>query len=132
MKTPQATSELGRRKALAAVLIAAGFVLIATSFILPSKGSQRAAWSTDQAKQYQAASSKLHSLSHEIATAKPDRQAAIRDDLHEARAEYASLRNDLDAALSRPRRSAWTLRIIGLISVAIGGVLLFRLPESDE
>jgi hypothetical protein len=122
-------NKLAWRKALAAILIVAGIGVIATSFVWPGKSSQRGAWSTEQAKQYQAAAGRLHSLSHQMANAKPGRDVTVRKDFEVAKVEYDALRGDLDAALSRPRRWAWTMRVCGMLAVFVGGVLLFTLPK---
>jgi len=100
--------------------------------VLPSKASRRGAWSDDQAKQYQASAIKLHGLSHEVAHAKSDQEAAVRKELKAAQAEYDVLRGDLESALGRPQRLAWVLRFGGLLFVMVGGGLLFMLPESNR
>ena len=132
MTPPLTTGEHGPRKTLAAILVVVGAGLIALSFVWPGESSQRGAWSYEQAKQYQAAASKLHSLSHEMAHAEPDREAVVRAELKTAKAEYDSLRGDLDSALSRPQRWAWMMRLGGLFAVFFGGVLLFTLPKNDN
>lgn len=123
--------ELAGRKSPATVLIVVGVAMIAVSFVWPTKASQRGAWSLEQAMRYQAATMKLHGLSHDVAHATPDREAAVREELNEARADYDALRKDLDAALSRPRRWAWLLRAAGILTLLLGGARLFTLPADD-
>jgi hypothetical protein len=123
--------ERPRHTAFAALLIIAGAGVIAISFVWPGKSSQRDAWSLEQAKQYQAAASKLHKLLDEKTNAKPGRDVTVRKKLETAEAEYNALRGDLDSAMSRPQRWAWTMRVVGMIAVVIGGALLFALPKDQ-
>jgi hypothetical protein len=124
--------DAARHKALAALLIVAGVGVISISFVWPTRATQRRAWSLEQAKQYQAASSKLHGLLHEKANAQPGRDVTVRKQLDSAKAEYDALRRDLDSAMSRPQRWAWMLRLGGMLAVFLGGVLLFTLPKDRE
>jgi hypothetical protein len=130
--TTARTNESARPKALSALLIAAGVGVIAISFVWPTRATQRRAWSMEQAKQYKAAAGKLHSLSHEITHADANREAAVRQELNTAQAEYDALRRDLDAALSRPRRWAWIMRSAGILAICIGGAVLFTLPKDES
>jgi hypothetical protein len=129
--TPPASSR-GWQKALAAGLIVAGITLIALSFFWPGKSSRRGAWSDAQAEQYQAASLKLHGLSHDIAHAPPQRKQEVDEELKKARAEYDAIRAELDAALSRPQRLGWMLRFAGLACLLAGSGYLFLLPEAGD
>lgn len=124
-------SELARHQGLAALLIFIGVGCIAASFVWPTSASRGRGWSNEQAKQYQATAGKLHGLSHEIAHAEADREAAVREELQKARAEYDDLREELDAAISQPRRWAWILRVGGVLAVCLGGVLLYTRPQTE-
>jgi hypothetical protein len=112
-------------------LILVGVAVIALSFVWPTNASQRGGWSLEQARRYQAAAIKLHGLSHDVAHASADREAAIRAELNSAKTEYGALRNDLDAAISRPRRWSWILRTAGILALILGGTRLFTLPKDD-
>jgi len=124
--------ELAGRKSPATVLIVVGMAMIALSFAWPTKASQRGAWSLEQAQRYQAAAIKLHGLSHDVADASPDSEAAVRAELNQARTEYDALRNDLDAAISRPRRWSWLLKAAGILVLLLGCAHLFMLPTDDS
>jgi hypothetical protein len=128
----QPTSSRGWQKTLAALLVVAGVAMIALSFAWPGKSSRRGAWSDAQAEQYQAASLKLHGLSHDIAHAEPDRKQAVDAELKKAKAEYDALRDKLDAARSRPQRLGWILRFAGLACLLLGSGALFLLPEAGD
>ena len=110
---------------LAAGLLALGILLLAVSFFWPGQSVSRAAWSPEQAKAYQAASVKLHSLSQEtVATAGSNNEKAIRAKLAQAEAEYKAIRSQLDSAIDRPKHITLALRIAGSL-MAIAGLTLF-------
>jgi hypothetical protein len=130
-------NKFGWPQSLAAVLIVIGLATIAASFVLPAASSRRAAWSDEQAKQYQAASIKLHSLSHEAVHAEEshdDESEAIQGELKKAQAEFDALRGDLESAMGRPKRLAWLLRVGGVLLVLGASAAIYRLPapEPDE
>jgi predicted negative regulator of RcsB-dependent stress response len=110
------------RTALAIALIAVGLLLVVASVVMPASATGGTYWSREQAKQYQAASVKLHSLSHTAANAAPEKQQQLRKDLQDAEKEYALRRADLDAAIGRPHRVITILRVAGIALVAAGGV----------
>jgi Flp pilus assembly protein TadB len=121
------------RQVLAAVLLIAAIGLIGWSFVLPSASSRRAAWSQEQALEYQAASIKLHSLSHEFAhEARKGNEEALRPALDKADAEFEALRAELESAMGRPRRVVWLLRFGGVLLAAGGAAILFLLPPPDH
>jgi hypothetical protein len=124
-------SKFDWRKSLAALLVLIGLGTIALSFLSPGKTSQQQAWSDTQAQQYQATSAKLHALSHEISHATPEQKQAVQDQLNKTQAEYNALRGELESAIARPNRVAWAMRIAGLLCVAVGGGILYYLPDSD-
>ena len=72
---PQHSSDW--RTALAIALIAVGLLLVVASVIMPASAAGGTNWSPEQAKQYQAASVKLHSLSHTAATRHTRKAAGI-------------------------------------------------------
>jgi hypothetical protein len=98
---------------------------------MPASVTRSGAWTSEQAKQYQSASSKLHGLSHKLVHANPEEQRAVRDELRQAKAEYDGLRSQLDSARSRPQRWSWALRIAGILAFCIGGALLYTSPEPE-
>ncbi len=117
------------RPILSIVLLIVGIALIAWSFIWASIATGSSTWSQEQARKYQAAATKLHSLSHQYAQeAARGNEAAVRDDLDKARAEYQSLRGELESAIGRPRYIAWMLRLAGLLLLIGGVVSLLMLP----
>ncbi len=131
-------NKFGWPQSLAAVLIVIGPAMIAASFVLPVAPSRRAGWSDEQARQYQAASIKLHSLSHEAAhAAESNGDAAVQGELKKAQTEYDVLRGELESAMGWPKRLAWLLRFGGVLLVLGGGAVLYYLPppsrdEDDE
>jgi hypothetical protein len=106
-------------------------LLIAVSFVWPTDSIRRGAWSPEQAKQYQDASKKLHSLSHDMAHAHGDKEGDVRKEFGLAKAEYDALRRDLDSAISRPSRWTWIMRFAGMLAAVFGGILLYRLPPEE-
>jgi hypothetical protein len=106
--------------------VIAGLVLFAVSFIWPAASTQSAAWSTERAVEYQSASSNLHRLSHEYArTAGTEESKQVQAELDKAKSEFATLSEDLESAIARPKRLAWYLRIGAAILVAIGAAGIF-------
>src|SRR3954464_7739875 len=83
---------------LAALCITGGIVILLTSLLWPNKSTSHSNWSLEQAKQYQAASVKLHSLSHASLHADPgtDPQTA-RKELQQAEDDYQAIRSQLDS-----------------------------------
>ena len=127
-------NRFGWPQSLAAILMVLGLAATVASFLLPTSSTRRAAWSDAQARKYQAASIKLHSLSHEAAhideasghTSKE--HAAVHDELAKAQVEYDVLRGELDSALGRPKRLAWLLRTGGILALVFGGAIIYLLP----
>jgi hypothetical protein len=103
-----------------------GCFLIAVSLIWPFSSTNHTGWSPEQAKQYQAASVKLHSLSHAAMHPTPDTDLkAQRKELEQAQEDYSAIRSQLDSAIAWPRQVAITMRIGGTLLGAIGAYLLF-------
>jgi hypothetical protein len=123
--TSNAQPTEGWRAAFPLVLLVGGVVLLLASFFLPSRMLGHGGWSTEDAKRYQAASVKLHTLSHTAVHAKPADQPQMRKDLAEAQSDYESIRKELDSAISGPRRTALTLRILGGLLLVSGGISAF-------
>ncbi len=125
---------VGRWAALFTFLLTGGFVLIALSLFWPGHAVSRASWSQAQAQQYQAASVKLHSLSHASLhpTSGADAQAA-RKALDDARTDYESIRAQLDSAIDAPKRMALIVRAIGVALILAGGIGMyyFRAPSKQ-
>jgi hypothetical protein len=99
-----------------------GLLLVVASVFLPASAVSGTSWSPEQAKQYQAASVKLHSLSQTAASSTPEKQRELRTQLHDAEKEYASRRAELDAAIRRPHRVTTLLRVAGIALAAAGGI----------
>ena len=93
--------KLDWRAALPATPLIVGIVIVVLSLFWP-KGASQSSWSPEQAKKYQAASVELHGLSHSMAHAKPDEQAALNKKLQQAEADYKAIRSQLDSAIDRP------------------------------
>src|SRR5690348_14327597 len=81
----------GWRAAIPLVLLVGGVVLLLASFFLPSSMLGHGGWSTEDAKRYQAASVRLHTLSHTAVHAKPADQPQMRKDLADAQSDYESV-----------------------------------------
>jgi hypothetical protein len=116
-----------RHLSMAAVLLAAGILLLVVSFFWPGQSASRAAWSPEQAKAYQAASLKLHNLSQEtVATAGSNSEKALRERLAQAETEYKAIRSQLDSAIDRPKHITHALRIAGTLMAVAGLTLIYR------
>jgi hypothetical protein len=117
---------LNLRPILCGLAVMAGLVLFAASFVWPASSTGSTAWSTEQAVEYQKASKNLHSLSHKYArTEGTEESKKVRAELDKAQSEFATLSEDLESAIARPKRLAWYLRIGATILVAAGAVALF-------
>jgi hypothetical protein len=120
------TSKLARGEVIAGLLLASGLALVAWSFIWTSVSGRPAGWSQEQAREYQAASAKLHGLSHEyVHESERGNEGAVRAELEQAQAEYDVLRGQLESAMHRPRRIALVMRFGGLLLIVIGAVSLY-------
>src|SRR5829696_2962889 len=116
-----------RQSAWAAILLALGILLFVVSFIWPGRSASRAAWSNEQAKAYDAASIKLHSLSQEtVAAAGANNEKALRSKVAQAEAEYKVLRSQLDSAIERPKYITLALRVFGTLMAVAGLTLIYR------
>ncbi len=114
------------RFGLAAVLIVAGIGLIVLSVFCTGSAVSQANWSPEQAKQYQQASLKLHSLSHEPnTTTDADRQSYHRE-LKQAESEYQAIRARLDSAIDGSETFLRSLRWLGAVLTAFGSFGLYR------
>jgi hypothetical protein len=121
---PRASVNL--RPILCGLAVIVGLVLFAVSFVWPATSTNSTAWSTEQAVEYQSASSNLHRLSHEYArTAGTEKAQQVRAELDKAQSEFATLSDDLESAIARPKRLAWYLRIGAAILVAAGAAGIF-------
>ena len=121
---PRATLNL--RPILSGLAVIAGLVLFAVSFVSPATSTRSAAWSTEQAVEYQSASSNLHRLSHEYARAAgTDEANRVRAELDKAQSEFDVLSDDLESAIARPKRLAWYLRIGACLMVFVGAAGFF-------
>ena len=128
MTDSDSKTELDWRSPLAAVLLASGILLVLLSLFWPSGGVAHSNWSPEQAKKYQEASVKLHSLSHaSVHSSSEVDQAAMRKDLQQAEAEYNAIRTKLDSAIDQPKRFSHMLRWTGIALMAVGGWGLYRL-----
>ena len=131
MAAEQPPKQSAWRQPLAAFLLAGGIAMVAVSFFWPSDSSNRANWSPQQARAYQAASVKLHSMSHETAHAAGSQdEKAVREKFDQAKAEYDALRGELDAAIDSPKNIRYALRIFGSL-VAIAGLALNYVRADD-
>jgi hypothetical protein len=111
---------------LPAALLAGGIALLVASFFWPGQSISRTAWSPEQAKAYQAASVKLHSLSQETAaSAGRNNEKALREKLSKAEADYKAIRTQLDAAIDRPKHVTLFLRICGSLLAIIGLSMIY-------
>jgi hypothetical protein len=118
------------RSLIAIILLISGLGSIAWSFIALNVSTGRTAWSEEQAREYQAASSRLHSLSHQFAQQANRGNETVARQLKQAEADYDSLRGQLESAMARPQRIAILLRVAGLLLLVVGGACLyFGRPE---
>ena len=120
------------RLLLSLALLAGGLALIAWSF-LGAASAKHSGWSPEQASEYQAASARLHGLSHSYAEQlRGGDPGAAKAELDQAKEEYNALRERLDAAIARPKRIAWLLRVGGAALALAGGCLLYWLPPASS
>jgi hypothetical protein len=118
-----------KRQILVGILLLLGLLLLGVSFVGFGYSSSAANWSPDQAREYQAASSNLHRLSHEYAQkAATGEGQKVRAELSEAQQHYQRLRENLDAAIERPKRLTWFARMAALILIAAGIAAFFYRP----
>src|SRR4051812_31606492 len=91
---------------IAVLLLVCGVAILTVSFIWPSDAASRSNWSQENAKAYQAASIKLHSLSHESAhsVGKPD-EDSVRKEFEQAKTEYTDIRRQLDNTIEGPKHT---------------------------
>jgi hypothetical protein len=123
---------LNLRPILCGLVVIVGLVLFAASFVWPSSSTSTAAWSTEQAVEYQTASKNLHSLSHEFARAAGTEEAQkVRAELDKAKSEFATLSEDLESAIARPKRLSWYLRIGACLMVLAGAAGFFYTNRMD-
>ncbi|HJQ79969.1 MAG TPA: hypothetical protein VJ828_08445 [Lacipirellulaceae bacterium] len=117
---------LNLRPILCGVAVIVGLVLFVVSFVWPTASTNSTVWSTEQAVEYQSASSNLHRLSHEYArTAGTEESKQVQAELDKAKSEFATLSGDLESAIARPKRLAWYLRIGACVMVVVGAVGFF-------
>ena len=117
--------------AIPALLLIGGIALILLSIVLPGSAVRRANWSQEQATKYQAASVKLHSLSHASVHPSPDAdRQAMRTELQQAEADYQAIRAELDSAINGPQNLALGMRAAGVALALAGGfgMYWFRAP----
>jgi hypothetical protein len=127
MASSEPKRELDWRTLIPAVLVIGGILLILGSLLLPTSVTGRAGWSPEQAKKYQEAAVKLHSLSHASLHTSPEAdQPAKRKELQQAEADYNAIRSQLDSAIARPKKITWAIRLAGVALVAIGGFGLYH------
>jgi type II secretory pathway pseudopilin PulG len=133
LEEPSWRDALDSRSVLAAMLLLAGIAAVVSSFIVGrSQSAARAAWTQQQAHDYQASAIKLHGLSHEFAhAAERGEQAAVQSELDKAQSEYNALRTKLESAMGRPTRIAWLLRIGGVVLIAASVGILFVVPPAE-
>jgi hypothetical protein len=119
--------EPAKHSTLAAALLAGGILFLAVSFFWPGQSVSRAAWSPEQAKAYQAASVRLHSLSQEtVASAGSNNDKGVREKLEKAEAEYKAIRSQLDSAIDRPKYITFAIRILGSLLAIAGMTMIYR------
>ena len=86
-------------------LLAVGIIALALSLFWPGEVAGHGSWSLGQAKAYQDASIKLHSLSQQgVAAAGSEKEKSIRQNLAKAETEFKALKSDLAAGLYHPKR----------------------------
>lgn len=120
------SSNTNRWLAIPTLLFSGGIALLLLSLMLPAKALSRSSWTPAKAKQYQAASLKLHSLSHASLHPTPDSDPKSQQKaLEQADTEYKSIRAELDAATNRPKNIAFAMRLIGISLCLVGGVSLY-------
>ena len=129
MSDPKPGETPSSQQGFAVVLVVIGVVFIGLSILWPRVSRPDANWPAEKAREYQAASSKLHSLSQQSVRLPPEEQTrALRDELADAQARYTELRSELDGVRDRPGRIASVLQWIGA-ALAVAGVLAFFGPR---
>ena len=114
-----------KREILAGVLVVLGLLLLGLSFVGFANTPGVANWTPDEAREYQAASSNLHRLSHEYTQKVSTNEGQkVKAELHEAQQQYQKLRTNLDAAIARPKRFTWFARL-GALSLITAGIAAF-------
>ena len=124
MSNGETQLSVDRRMVAAISLLTAGIGLLAVSFVWTWWATGRASWSDQQALDFQAASSRLHSLSHEFAhEAGQGNTNGLRSQLAEAQMRFGEMRARLESAQNRPKRVAMMIRIAGLLMAVVGGAI---------
>lgn len=110
------------RRLVAVLSLAAGVALFGASFIVPSLFPARSVWTTEKARQYQAALAAGHPHGHGHIDEPPDHQSQQPPPraVTEAQAKFERLQAELDAARSRPARVATLLRATGVVLALVG------------
>ena len=101
-----------------------GIVLLVLSFTWTTIVPTEVVWSEAKAKEYQAASAKLHSDSFDTELS-PEELAA-------SQASFDELRGQLDQARGVKNTTPWYLRMTGLACCAIGTVLVVIARGNEE
>lgn len=111
-------------------LLIAGIGLIVRSIFIDEISIGRAAWSQQQASDFQETAIRLHGLSHEaVHAAGSADEPAVKAERKKAQAEYDALLAKLEDARKRPLRVAWFMRIGGGILLVVGVAVFLA---SDE
>jgi cell division protein FtsL len=118
---------------LCGLVVIVGLVLFAVSFVWPGSSTRSAAWSTEQAIEYQSASEDLKRLTLEYGKAAESPGAQqLREELQKKEKEYAELHSDLESAIARPRRLAIFLRVGACLIVLVGAAGFFYSSRAHD
>jgi flagellar basal body-associated protein FliL len=123
---PKADSSQPQIASLIALVV--GVILTAASF-LPAFQPPAERWTTEQAREYQAASLQIQELTHSAASKTPD--TATRDDerkMQDALAHFQELQQNLEAARNQSASLAVLLRTAGVL-LLIGGAVLYLMTR---
>ncbi|MFO0787951.1 MAG: hypothetical protein U0805_00740 [Pirellulales bacterium] len=132
MPANKSTPSTPRWAALPAIAIIAGLAFIAVSLVWPARSMSRANWSPEQALKFQAASVKLHDLSHGAAHQTAEDLAAHKRELQQAEAQFQIMRTQLDSAINSPHNYAFVLRILGGFLIVAGAISAFATRNSAK
>lgn len=116
------------------VILGTGFFLLLVSFIAKPVIDARPNWTTEQGRDFEAATAHLHAISHRHGNSansknhSNDEDHADKDEFQAAQEKYRQLKSELDRARSRGQNLAKLAYWLGIGLIAFGfvGFILTR------